>query len=187
MNYTHKNNCPQCNSGIYTYISNVKNAGCPHCGCVAAMGNGGVLQKYKTFTPLHELREHKGYQMFSNGKNKPFYVGKDIRYEGKLYRIYAIYVYYVAYEEYDKEDSRWQNFTGYISEWYAESADKMPLIVMQDTDKKFYFIRKTNNNCLTQGTIQQESGEFGTFQLVSFAGTDNGTLDEKRALSYCGK
>jgi hypothetical protein len=179
MNNNKTLNCLQCQTAIPQHIKNVKIAGCPHCGCVSTMGTDGFWQKYKTFTPLPELRAHKGYQMFSNGKRKPFDIGKDIRYEGKLHTVYAIYVYFTQFQEYDSEDGVWQNHNGYITEWYAQSADKKPLILMQDTDKKFYIVQKLAKNWLSDSQYQDDSKEFGTFELTAFGGTDDEGLDER--------
>jgi hypothetical protein len=172
-------NCLQCQTAIPACIKNVKIAGCPHCGCVSTMGTDGFWQKYKTFTPISELRAHKGYQMYSNGKKKPFDIGKDIRFDGKLHAVYAIYVYFVQCQEYDTEDGVWQKYNGYITEWYARSAEKKDVVLMHDTDKKFYIVQKMPKSWLSDSQYQDDSKEYGSFELTTFAGVDDENLDEK--------
>jgi hypothetical protein len=172
-------NCLQCQKAIPKCIKNVKIAGCPHCGCVSMMDTGGFWQKYKTFTPATELRAQKGYQMYSNGKKKPFSIGKDLRFDGKLYTVYAIYVYWVQYQEYDTEDGVWQKDAGFVTEWYARNAEKKDVCLMRDTDEKFYIVDKMPKNWVSDSQFQDDSKEFGSFELTSFSGTDDEGLDER--------
>jgi hypothetical protein len=169
--------CIDCRHAIPKILKIAQIVGCPHCGSILTMGENGALSKHKKLTPLAELRAHKGYEMFSNGKGKPFYVGKSIRYDGKLYLIYAIYVYAINYEEYEEEGNSWQQASGFITEWYAENAEKKRIVLMRDTDSKFYVLNQAAKNWLNDYQIR-DFNEFGTYQLVSFVGADEGVLDE---------
>jgi hypothetical protein len=163
-------NCPQCRKAIPKLIDNVKIAGCPHCGGIAAMGNDGFLRTHKTNAQTSLLLET--YQ-------EPFILGSQMQHDGVNYTVYAIYIYLVKYKELDEEDRNWEHSEGYVTEWYAKNnrGDKR-LMVMSDTDDKFYIVYDRANNQLTEA-YKDNFIEEGTFQLTSFAGMDDDALDEK--------
>jgi hypothetical protein len=167
MNTNTTVNCPKCRKAIPKLIDNVKIAGCPHCGCSATMGEDGYLRTYKTHSLLAESFQ------------EPFLLGSQMQYDGVEYSVHAVYIYRADYTELDAEDQTWTGGNGFVTEWYAknERGDKC-LMVISDTDEKFYIVYDRANNQLVEA-YKENFIEDGTFELTSFAGTDDEPLDEK--------
>jgi hypothetical protein len=170
MNNNKTLNCPHCRKPIPQFIDYVKIAGCPHCGGIATMGGDSFLRTHKTNVPTS--LQLQTYQ-------EPFMLGSQIQYDGVDYTVYAIYIYLVKYKELDAEDGTWVNAESYVTEWYAKSnRDNKRLMVMSDTDEKFYVVYDRANNQLVEA-YKDNFIEDGTFELTSFAGMDDDALDEK--------
>lgn len=159
--------CPNCKEVIPQALNKFKLAGCSACGSISAWNKNGQLELAYKAHPLDET-----YQ-------KLIKVGQSIQHQKINYKIAALFVYHVDFQEWDKEDSKWIQEYGFIREWYAYSEEGKELILMQDTDKKFYWVSSPEPAHPTSPLVKRTAQEVGKYQLYGVAGIDHEDLDLK--------
>lgn len=161
-------NCPQCQEPIPVTLKDFKIAGCANCGHVSVLNKDGQLK----------LTHHS--PVVSPKEQDPFYIGRQLQYRKITYTVSSVFVYEVDFQEWDTEDSKWVKDKGYIREWYAYDDQQVQLlIIMKDTDGKFYAMPKPVPIEPNAGLSKKNAIELGQYRLWGFTGIENEALDLK--------
>lgn len=161
-------NCPQCQEQIPVTLKDFKIAGCANCGHVSVLNKDGQL-KLSHRSPVVSRQEQD-----------PFYLGRKLRYRNVTYTVTSLFIYEVDFKEWDSEDSKWVKDKGHIREWYAYDDQQVQhLIIMKDTDGKFYAMPKPVLIEANPGLSKKNAVELGQYQLWGFTGIENEALELK--------
>lgn len=159
--------CPKCQEPIPVTLADFKVAGCVHCGNISKLNRNGQLDTVYSFQPANDEQQ------------TPFKLERQLRYHKSIYTVKAVFVYHVKYKEWDTENSKWISNNGWIREWYAYDDQNQLLIVMRDTDNRFYIVSNPAPATRASSPYKKNAKELGQYQLWAFAGMDKEEVESK--------
>jgi len=158
--------CPKCQHPITATLAQFKILGCMGCGSISALNKNGHLDALHSLQPVND--EHQ----------EPFQLGRQLQYQKNIYTVAAVFRYHVDYKEWDREDSKWVQEYGFIKEWYTYDDQGKLLIIMRDTDKKYYLVSNPSPAKFDQSLRRRDAVELGEYKLWGLAGVDPDELEK---------